>query len=374
MNELFSFTPQPPGWKLDWDEMDRSFEWVRAMSACHQDAVHHAEGDVWIHTRMVCEAMISNVQWQAHSAYERAILFASALLHDVAKPVCTRFEDGRITSRGHSRRGEVMARNLLWRMNVPFRQREQIVSLIRSHQVPFFLIERDDRQRLAFRISQTTRCDHLALVAKADAAGRICEDKKKLFDNIDLFVEYCREQRCLDAPRQFPSDHSRFLYFRSEDRDPDYLAYDDTRSEVALMSGLPGAGKDYWAAENLFDWPVISLDELRREMKICPTEKQGRVISRAREMAREYLRSGKKFVWNATNISRHARSRLIDLFAAYNARVRILYLETSPDRLYEQNRRRDEAVPNAVIERLLDQWEVPDPTEAHEVDCIANYY
>ncbi len=67
------------------------------------------------------------------------------------------------------------------------------------------------------------------------------------------------------------------------------------------------------------------------------------------------------------------RERQFDLVAAYNARVRIVYLETSPDRLYEQNRRRDEAVPNAVINRLLDQWEVPDLTEAHEVDCV-HYY
>jgi predicted kinase len=374
VNELISLTPQPPEWKSDWDEIDRSFDWVRQMSGCRQDAIHHAEGDVWIHTRMVCEAMTANDQWRSLPEDERAILFAAALLHDVAKPLCTRFEDGRVTSRGHSRRGEVMARNLLWRMNAPFNEREQIASLIRNHQAPFFLIERDDRERLAIRVSQTARCDHLALLARADAAGRICEDRQKLFDHIDLFIEYCREQRCLDAPRRFASDHSRFLYFRSSGRDPDYLAYDDTRSEVVMMSGLPGAGKDRWVAENLFDWPVISLDELRREMNVSPTDKQGRVIGRARELARERLRAGERFVWNATNISRHTRSRLIDLFTAYRARVRIVYIETSSDRLYEQNRKRSDAVPNAVIERLLDQWEVPDLTEAHRVDYIARRY
>ena len=31
-----------------------------------------------------------------------------------------------------------------------------------------------------------------------------------------------------------------------------------------MMSGLPGAGKDFWVAENLRDLPVISLDALRR--------------------------------------------------------------------------------------------------------------
>jgi tRNA uridine 5-carbamoylmethylation protein Kti12 len=37
-------------------------------------------------------------------------------------------------------------------------------------------------------------------------------------------------------------------------------------------------------------------------------------------------------------------------------------------RLYEQNRQRPDRVPKAVIERLLDRWEVPDRTEAHQVD------
>ena len=158
-----------------------------------------------------------------------------------------------------------MVRELLWLLGLAPALRERVAALVRTHQIPFFLIEEKDPRRRAAVISQTVRCDHLALVTRADALGRICRDQQRLLDNIDLFTEFCREHGCLDRPWAFASDHSRFQYFRSPDRDPDYAAHDDTRCEMVLMSGLPGSGKDHWIAHNL-DLPVISLDGLRAEL------------------------------------------------------------------------------------------------------------
>jgi len=101
-----------------------------------------------------------------------------------------------------------------------------------------------------------------------------------------------------------------------------------------------GAGKDHWIATQAPDWPVISRDALRREMKIAPTGKQGAVIARARELAREHLRRKQPFIWNATNISRQMRERSLSLCAAYNARVRIVHVEASADRLFIPNQAR----------------------------------
>jgi hypothetical protein len=128
----------PPDWRFDWDELDARFDWVRAMRGIPQDPVHHAEGDVWIHTSMVLDALCQIPEWRALGALERETVFAASLLHDVAKPRCTKTEpDGHISSRGHSVRGAVLARRLLWRMGSPFAQREAICALIRYHQVPF---------------------------------------------------------------------------------------------------------------------------------------------------------------------------------------------------------------------------------------------
>jgi putative nucleotidyltransferase with HDIG domain len=370
MSSIFPQCPRPPAWHLDWQSLRDEHAFLRRMAECPQDPVHHGEGDVETHTRMVCEELTSSPRWRELGVREREILFAAALLHDVAKPYTTRHEGGRITSPGHAQRGATRARGMLWEMNVEFGAREQIAALVRHHLVPFHLLERTDSQRTLFRVSQSARCDLLGLLAEADARGRVAPDRERLVENVALFVEYAREQKCLTHPREFPSDHSRFLYFRKEDRDPDYLAYDDSICEVVLISGLPGAGKDYWIGENLPDWEVISLDALRREMNISPKERQGRVVSAARERAREFLRRKQNFVWNATNISRQVREQCINLFAAYNARVRIVYLDVPESRLFEQNSGRDREVPAEVIRGLLDRWEVPDRTEAHRVDWV----
>jgi predicted kinase len=136
------------------------------------------------------------------------------------------------------------------------------------------------------------------------------------------------------------------------------------------MSGLPGAGKDTWIAENLPRWKVISLDRLREEMKIAADCPQGQVVQRAREIAREFLRRGESFVWSATNTSREVRSNVVRLLRSYNARVRIVYVEAPAGELYRRNRERKRVVPEEVITRLLNRWEPPSITEGHEVDWV----
>ena len=253
-------------------------------------------------------------------------------------------------------------------MHAPFAIREQICALVEHHQAPFHLINHDDAQRRAFRISQTAHCGLLALLARVDALGRICNDQEELLANISLFEELCGECGCLESPRAFPSAHSRFEYFRSEGRSPDYLAHEDFTCRVTVISGLPGAGKDTWISEHMTGVPVVSLDALRIELDEEATGSQGRVVQAARERARQLLRRHEDFVWNATNLSRDLRTHLIDLLTAYRAQVRIVYVEASPDALFRQNRERSIPVPAAAIERMLDRWQVPSPIEAQEVE------
>ncbi|HEY4355758.1 MAG TPA: AAA family ATPase [Acidobacteriaceae bacterium] len=338
------------------------------MRSCPQDPVFHAEGDVWTHVRMVCEALAGLPEWRLLPVQEREILFAAALLHDQAKPSCTREEAGRITSRGHSARGAIDARRILWEMDTDFTAREQVCALIRFHQSPFHLLNREDSQRQAFLISQTARCDLLGILARADILGRVCDDKQQLLDRVALFEEYCREQDCFDKPRQFPSAHSRFEYFRTAGRDPNYLAHEEPRCEAVIMSGLPGSGKDTWIENWLPDRPVVSLDAVRRELGESSTGNQGRVVQLARERAREFLRQKQDFVWNATNLSREIRGQLVDLFTDYNARVRVVYLDVPVTTLHRQNQNRSDVVPGKAIAAMMDRWEVPAPFEADQVE------
>ena len=333
--------------RLRWDEL-QVFPWVRKLEDCPQDPVHHAEGNVWIHTRMVLETLLAMPAFRALPPADRDAVYVACLMHDVAKPATTRAEDGRITAKGHSRAGELMARRILWELGAPFALREAACAMIRYHQIPFFLVERDDAQRVAAEVSLSLRCDLLAIVAEADIRGRICADLGRILDQIELFREICRDEECLTGPRRFASDHTRFVYFRSDARSgrhPDVEAWDDTETQVTVMSGLPGAGKDTWVREHLGELPVVSLDALRTELEIDPTDAQGEVVQASRERAKELLRRHEPFVWNATNLSRQRRGPIVDLLADYKARVRIVYLEASAPVLFAQNRGRQAAVP-----------------------------
>lgn len=83
------------------------------MAGCQQDPAWHAEGDVLMHTKMVCEALVAMNSWRGLSPEERSVLFAAALLHDVGKPLVTREEDGRIRSPRHAAKGSRAARTIL---------------------------------------------------------------------------------------------------------------------------------------------------------------------------------------------------------------------------------------------------------------------
>lgn len=365
---MLNHVPQAPDYRVDWATIDACYPWVRALKDCPQDPIHHGEGNVWIHLHMVLEALVALPAWRALPEAERAEVFWAALLHDVAKPATTRTEDdGRITARGHSHKGAVMAREILWRMDVAFSVRERICNLVRYHQIPFWLLERDNPEHLMREVSCTTRCDHLAILAEADLRGRICQDFDRVLDNIGLFSILAQEMHCFQSPFPFANEDTRYLYFRERWQAPEVAAHAAFGSEVIVMSGLCGSGKDYWLAQNHPDLPVVSLDQIRRDNGWPSSGNQGRVVAAAREAAKTYLRKGLPFAWNGTNLSQRLRGGVLDLMDKYRARITLVYREVDPTTLKRQNADREYPVPETALARLLAHWEVPDPQEASVV-------
>lgn len=362
-------------WQLttrkNWEDLEQQFGFVRDMRDVPQDPRHHAEGDVAVHTRMVIEHVLRHPDYQQLAPPDQEILWTAALLHDVEKRSTTFVEaDDRVTSRGHARRGEQTTRELLYRdFPAPFAIREQIAKLVRYHGLPLWIFEKPDPLKSLLQASLEVDTKLLALLAEADVRGRICPDQPELLEKIAFFRAYCEENDCWGQAYPFASGLSRFTYFYKEDSEPTYEPFDTTVCEVVMLAGLPGTGKDTYLAQRLSDWPVVCLDDFRRQLRIDPTDREGTgyVVQLAKEKAKSLLREHTSFVWNATNLTRQVRRQLIDLFAAYRACVRVVYLEVPYPRLCHQNRNRVHVVPDAAMDRMINRLEIPACWEAHEV-------
>jgi predicted kinase len=356
---------------FDWDACVRSLPVLGSLEGCAQDPIHHPEGDVAVHTRLVVRALLDEPRFQALPVRRRRELYLAALLHDSGKPIASRVENGRIVSPGHARLGSILARRALWEAGEQVAARERICALVRGHMHPFFHLAQDpvEARRRALAISVQVACADLALHSVCDGRGRTSAGAGEWETNAELFAAACEELGCLDQPFPFASDHARFLFFARSERDPAYAAWDDTRCTLTLMCGLPGAGKDAWLAANEPELPVVSLDEIRAERKVAPTDPQGPVVQLAKERLREHLRAGRDCAWNATSLTRLSRGQVTSLAWAYKARVRIVQVEIPAGEHDARNRGRghERAVPADAIERMLRRWEAPDLTECHEL-------
>lgn len=376
--ELISFVPKP-GTQADYVALLQAFPALEILKTTPQDAYYHAEGDVWTHTMMVCDALINQKAYANASPEEQFVMFYAALLHDVSKPACTKTEeDGRITSAGHSKRGSVDARIDLWKKEIPFELREQIVNIIATHQVPFFAFAQKIKpgskypprtpEYVAHQLSWQLPLHLLINVARADMQGRHFVDKQKSLDDIELFEELAKEEGCLYVPKVFPSVATRMKYFSSVGAiSPDYEFYQEKGSNVIVLSGLPAVGKNTWVQNNAKDMEVLSFDDAKEALGLVHGDNVGAAVHMVIDRAKELLRQKKPFVWNATHLSSQMRNKTLDLLFGYDAQVKLVYLEAPEKEIKRRNSARDTTLPNSKIDEMLFKWEVPTALEAHEV-------
>lgn len=381
MEALLNLGAQANRQTLDWQHIEKVLApFAHPMGHTEQNPDFHAEGDVWTHTRLVCEALVTLEGFQTLGETDRQAVFLAALLHDIGKIPTTRWEDDRWTSPNHASVGAKMARQFLWQMlcGTPEKQRlrEQICFLIRYHSVPAHAIDDPDGQRKLRAIAANAQlCPgftlrQLCLLGQADALGRKCTDQPRMLEQIALCRELAQESGCADRPFPFPSDHTRHCYLSGKAIPPELELYDDTWGEVILLSGLPGTGKDTWIREHCPGMPVISLDDIRQELNIQPTDNQSPVLEAAKERAKGLLRSKCPFVWNATNLSPMVRGKQLRLFEQYGAACRMVYLETHEAERMRRNRDRKNAVPEQAVAHMMRELVPPEAREAHRVQWL----
>ena len=354
---------------LDWAERE---PWARDMAACGQDALWHAEGDVWTHTRMVVAELERLEEWSRFDRATQMKLVFTALFHDAGKPATTRIDGatGRTRSPKHAVVGMEIGRAVLRGVGCDLAFREEVANLVRYHGRPPYLLEKPDPAREVISLSWTVDNRLLYSFALADTRGRKTDEMARPEDDLHLWKMVAEENGCFNQPYPFCNDHARFSFYRDSLSSLHYAPREDYRCTVTLMAGLPGSGKDTWLARHRPGLPVVSLDDLRTDLDVAPTDDQGGVIQAARERCREYLRAKRDFAFNGTNTMRQTRKRWIDLFAQYGAKIEVVYLEPPLAVLYQRNERREKRIPRQVIERLLSKLEPPTRPEGHTVELI----
>jgi tRNA nucleotidyltransferase (CCA-adding enzyme) len=145
---------------------------IANLQGVQQDPQWHPEGDVWTHTLHVCDAAAKVADREQLDDFERSILLFAALCHDIGKPCCTTFEDGRWKSPGHAQEGVPLASSFLNRIGCPIAISEVVLPLVAEHMVHY---EAPVSMRTARRLS--VRLDKASLVqlgrlVESDLSGR----------------------------------------------------------------------------------------------------------------------------------------------------------------------------------------------------------
>jgi tRNA nucleotidyltransferase (CCA-adding enzyme) len=162
----------------DWGLLSVVAPELLPLESTPQDPGWHPEGDVWIHTLQVVDEAAALMGDLGDDRPRQLAVMLGALCHDLGKPATTRFEDGRIRSRGHEEAGLPPTTALLDRWGVHtllgYDVRAQVLGLVTHHLKPGQLF--DERAKVSDgairRLARKCEPDLLYRVARADCLGR----------------------------------------------------------------------------------------------------------------------------------------------------------------------------------------------------------
>jgi tRNA nucleotidyltransferase (CCA-adding enzyme) len=150
------------------------FPELDALKGVEQEPDWHPEGDVLVHTHLVCDSARGLVD-ELDYPRQLAVMLA-ALCHDFGKPSTTRFVEGRWRSHGHAEAGVAPTLSFLDRLKLftldGYDVRAQTVALVREHLKPRDLYREEAGDGAFRRLALRCELGLLYRVAKADILGR----------------------------------------------------------------------------------------------------------------------------------------------------------------------------------------------------------
>lgn len=383
--------------------------YLNLLKTTEQDPQWHGEGNVHIHTGMVLDELYALLQKEAShiQGERRQALILGALLHDIAKSVCTRkrvMKDvERIVSPRHESIGRSYLAYKLMGLGLSYTVVELVLGLVGEHHIPKRLVIHDAGVGEYLALSRRADCELLYFLELADMSGRYCPDKEKQLEYLAVFKLFCLEyqlwwpeisayqhwQKVLcHALADFDSHTQDLIYGNAiKDRESGLItmpeealaksyAYRKGYAQLVLMCGPSGSGKTSWIKKNLPDYHVVSLDDIRQALSGDRTNQkiQGQVLQEAKSKLKYHLASHHKVIWDATSLRKDFRKQVCDFGYAYQALVTLVVFQQPESTFFEGNRHREYAVPECVLSRQIDSMEWPTRDEAHRYVVISEHH
>lgn len=377
INELINFS----AFDINWDKVFGVPEFAK-LKECEQNPKWHGEGNVFIHTMLVCEqAKTMCLKMPAAAAYEAKVLITAALFHDIGKGVTTTFNKGAFHAYGHEFAGEKIARRLLW--NEELRFREDVCALIRHHMDGREVMDKKDcLERIVEMSKDIPSWELLIDLMLCDSLGSWPKDGNRhaIDENLlyNLKYSFCQPLGCLHKKSEIPPAQKLYQVINDFNEKRQILVY--------VYIGLPGSGKSTRAkkfSEDLatvgLDIITVSRDSIRAELgycqdgeKIVGTDEQENAVSE--EFNRQVLdavKAGKDVIIDNINLKRKYREALKLLLQGYNIRWNYVYFEAQGG-LSENIKRRDGQISGDVFDNMILNFDWPTVNEYHSLDIRNN--
>ena len=363
-----------------------------------QDPEWHAEGDVYIHTLSVLNELENFMDDCTNT--EKKILRYAAAFHDYGKPRTTvskiKNDKERIVAPYHEEVGSSLLFYAPKPPELEYNEWYQVINLIRYHDKPKKLIINNTEYYQYFNLARKCDLNLLYILEKADIKGRICSDFEEQDEILELFKMQVQEFQ-LDKPIDYLHLRKEFEVLEDEvqinkvflkalhnfstgkiksiiDELPRSYNYYKNNAHVTVYCGLSSSGKSTLINEQLKQrsYKLISLDDIRlQEFGSREDQRHNDEVRRiAHEQLKQHLRDGDYVIYDATNIKRDFRNKIISTCMNYDAFVNItIPSERDISTIIKDNRTRKYSVPEEVITKQYNGFELPDLDEAH---CI-NY-
>ena len=146
--------------------------------------------------------------------------------------------------------------------------------------------------------------------------------------------------------------------------------------ELIVMCGLPGSGKSYWAESYVKTHPsyeIISTDKMRQELFGDESDQSNNwlVFVTAYQRLVSIIESGKSAIFDATNLKRKDRKKIVKFFSRYNIPLKLVWMNTPMEVCKLRNSQRKRFVENLVIDKMSECFIEPTREEGWD-DIIFN--